>query len=84
MLSVYTNLRNIFFQIVNPINFISFRETFSFVFHCVYIQCWNWPTKNGGGQMSNFPKFYPEKQGLKFKADFHSKMCIRYVMLDMN
>jgi len=36
-------------------------------------QCWNWPKRTGGGEVGcqnvwNFAK------GLKFKANFHSKM----------
>ena len=39
------------------------------------LQCWNWPKRTGGGGVScrNVWNF---AQGLKFKADFHSKMSV--------
>ena len=36
-------------------------------------QCWNWPKRTGGVSCRNVWNF---AQGLKFKADFHSKMGV--------
>ena len=66
---------------------ISTRSTF-FLWHHSYMsspvwctqmgtvkQCWNWPKRTGGGGVicRNVWNF---AQGLKFKADFHSKMSV--------
>ena len=39
------------------------------------LQCWNWPKRTGEGGIS-CRNVWNLAQGLKFKADFHSKMSI--------
>jgi len=43
-------------------------------------QCWNWPKRTGGVRCRNVWNF---AQGLKFQADFHSKMSGKGASGDM-
>jgi len=77
--SARTSLALITFAVLDP-GWLHYRRSFGwYSFFCTAgrvhtcMQCWNWPKKTGGISCRNVWNF---AQGLKFKADFHSKMSV--------